>query len=97
MAAHGPAPDGAPYALHSCDNPACFLPAHLRWGTHSENMQDKALRGERRINLKLTPEQVTEIRHALSGGETCTSIGRRYGVHQVTVSRIKSGKLWNHL
>lgn len=27
-------------ALHSCDNPPCVNPNHLRWGTHSDNSQD---------------------------------------------------------
>lgn len=37
--AHGPCPDGME-CLHSCDNPICCNPNHLRWGAHFDNMQD---------------------------------------------------------
>ena len=37
-------PDGLSI-LHSCDNPWCCNPAHLRPGTHSDNMNDKVRRG----------------------------------------------------
>lgn len=30
------------HVLHSCDTKLCVNPAHLRAGTHKENMQDKA-------------------------------------------------------
>lgn len=36
-------------ALHSCDNPACIHPDHLRWGTQKENIQDAIDRG--RLNM----------------------------------------------
>lgn len=38
--AHGPAPEGKPHALHSCDNPSCCNPAHLRWGSQHDNVLD---------------------------------------------------------
>jgi hypothetical protein len=28
-------------AAHSCDNPPCINPRHLRWATHRENLLDK--------------------------------------------------------
>ncbi len=40
-----PRPDSSKFALHSCDNPACVNPAHLRWGTLADNAQDAISRG----------------------------------------------------
>lgn len=42
-------PSTAYVAMHSCDNPPCVNPAHLRWGTRKENHQDALAKG--RLNL----------------------------------------------
>lgn len=41
---HGPLADGV-YAIHSCDNPPCANPGHLRPGTPTENIIDMYNRG----------------------------------------------------
>lgn len=47
QAHNGPIPPGL-HILHSCDTPQCVNPAHLRAGTHAENMADITARGRRK-------------------------------------------------
>lgn len=104
---------GLPYknkflSLHSCDNPPCCNPHHLRWGTHKDNSQDmvrrnravKSFLGKDRIgqnnpNRKLTKEQVDSIR---SDNRTITEIAREYGVGWATVQSVRLHQSWveNH-
>lgn len=37
------------YVIHSCDNPPCCNPTHLRLGTPQDNMDDKMDRGRHRV------------------------------------------------
>ena len=75
---------------------------NLEWMTHSENIKHdydnglKALpKGELNPNSKLTEKDVIEIRIDLKEGIlTQKEIGEKFGVSQVTISRIKLNKNW---
>lgn len=78
---------GEMFALHSCDNPSCVNPAHLRWGTASDNMQDKILRGRqppRQFKSHCRNGHLLEGRNLLfkktgerTGCRTCSNEGRK--------------------
>jgi hypothetical protein len=73
-------------ALHSCNNPRCVNPAHLRWGSHYDNTLDAVANGTKPIAL--TQDQAEAIRN--DERPQC-QIAAEYGCSQVTVSMIKRG------
>lgn len=86
-------------ALHSCDNPSCINPLHLRWGTHSENNTEcvskgrhRAPRGGKSPRAKLTQAAVDYIRLRV---ETTEALAVKFGVSPSAVSRVLQGVTWN--
>lgn len=96
---HGRRPNG--YVLHSCDNRRCVNPAHLREGTHLENMREKyekgrCYRGARHHHAKLTEEQVREIKKSF-GLTSKKVLAERFGVAPHTIYKIARGLAWAHV
>lgn len=91
-------------ALHSCDNPVCVNPSHLRWGTYKDNFADAMTRnrlhrwngerkGERNPCAKLTAAKVAEIRKL---DLPPSVIAKIYGVTPSAITNIRSGKAWTN-
>lgn len=90
------------FLLHSCDNPRCVNPRHLREGDHRENMGDMVARGrasggEKNAQSKLTPEQVLQIRDLLRQGIPKTHIAARFNVNEKVIYNIALSKSWAHV
>lgn len=78
--------------MHTCDNPRCVNPEHLKKGTRADNNKDCTDKGRRpkgvnHWNNKLTDEQVASIR---TNSRKQSILAKEYGVHQSTISKIKS-------
>lgn len=101
LANNRPVPAGF-FVLHQCDVPLCVNPAHLSVGPVLANNRDciakgRNARGERNGASKLTADQVREIRDRRARGETLQSIGDRFGILTMQVSRIARRQRWAHL
>jgi len=94
----GPCPDGLE-GLHKDGNHLDCRISNLKWGTHTENMQDKTrhgteIRGESSKKSALTEQDVRDIRASTDTGRVLAS---RYGVSQPTITHIRSRKTWKHV
>lgn len=88
--------------LHRCDNPRCVNPKHLFIGTQQENMKDKerkgrAPKGPDHWLSKLDSVKVREIRGLIESGVYQKDIASKYGIAQITVSKIHRGITWSHV
>ena len=94
--------DNEKLVLHRCHNPSCVNPDCLYQGTHADNMRDmveagRSTKGETNPSAKLTELEVREIKELLKTCMKQADIARRYGVSQVQISRINTGKKWSHV
>lgn len=89
----GPIPDGK-IIMHTCDNPPCVNPAHLRIGTKAENNADTARKrrhnyGLNHWNGRLSDADIAAIR---ASDEPRKVLAKRYGVDYSHIWRIKAGQ-----
>ena len=100
---HGPIPDGM-VVMHTCDNPECCNPDHLRIGTHKQNSQDMVAKGRATSGPGLVGEQhprsklsATCVRAIRKSSEPSGRLAKKFAVSRSCISSIKSGKNWRHV
>lgn len=88
---------------HNDGNPSNVSPHNLRYDTHKNNMADAIkhgtmTRGTKNRGCILNEQKVIEIRKLLKNKVmTQEKIGEIYGVHQITISQIHTGRSWSWL
>jgi len=80
--------------LHSCDNPPCTNPAHLRIGSQRDNVMESVVKG-RWVRRRTTVTERAEIRKRYAaGGMTQQELGEEYGLWQANICQIINGTDW---
>ena len=90
------------HVLHSCDNPSCVNPSHLRLGSDQENSRDKLDRNRQAKGVdnggKLTNAEVLQLReeHKLTK-QSYLALAKKYNISQTAAFFIMNRKTWRHL
>lgn len=96
----GECPDGYEVAHKDGDTEHNAL-SNLIYATPTENNRHKALHGTQPMgtqvyNAKLTDSDVIEIREAWPA-ESYAKLGKRFGVHFMTIAQVVQRRTWKHL
>jgi hypothetical protein len=95
--------------MHTCDNPGCVNPAHLRFDTQGTNLLDAhtkgrkryvphdAPRGERHHRAVLTAELVVQFRAQLAAGKTVKELIQETGFSSGALYNMRDRKTWKHV
>jgi hypothetical protein len=102
MLNNGAIPDGM-VIMHTCDNPPCVNPSHLRLGTHQENDADRnnkgrTARGNKVHGAILKPAEVLQIRELWETKQyRLKDLGQMFGVSFKTISGVVCRANWRHI
>lgn len=78
---------------HSCDNPICCNPNHLRFDTRQSNVDDMMAAGRHsHPPAKLSEDDIRIIRDRITAGARQQDLADQYGVSNSLISMIKTGK-----
>lgn len=88
-----PIPDDM-HVLHSCDNPPCVNPQHLRVGTDADNVEDMFKRKRNPRRGRLSDEEIIRMRTLRAQGSNLEELGATFGVAPSAVSTITRGLRW---
>ena len=92
----GTLPPRRMHVLHSCDNPLCVNPRHLRLGTDRDNFDDMSRRG--RVGFKMLREdEVLAVRAAAANGVSYAALARRFGITDSGIRRVVLRQAWRHV
>ncbi|HYH69018.1 MAG TPA: NUMOD4 motif-containing HNH endonuclease [Urbifossiella sp.] len=101
----GPAPDGFVVNHKNAVKTDCRL-CNLEWVSVRDNIRHAAslgllragrLVGEENPNVKLTENEVRQMRAQRQSGVTLAALGRQYGVTAATAHLVVTGKTWRHV
>ena len=95
----GPRPSKKHECRHLNGDPRDNQLENLAWGTRKQNAQDRIAHGthpagENSSNAKLTWQDVAAIRQAEGPRGLNNKLAEHYGVSNVTISLIRTGKSW---
>ena len=79
---------------HSCDNPRCVNPEHLRFDTRQSNVREMYERGRAPRQGRLSDQDVVLIRMRRAAGARQKDLARDFGITDGQVSMIVRGKRW---
>lgn len=90
------------FVLHSCDNPPCVNPAHLRPGTALDNVRDMHSKsrgniGARNGMARASDHAVAEARLRVAAGERQCDLAAEFGVSRQTMSGWINRRGWRHV
>lgn len=78
---------------HSCNNPPCCNPRHLRFDTRQGNVDDMVLAGRAaKPNLRISDETVRLIRKRRAAGANQEDLAAQYGCSASWISMIVNGR-----
>jgi len=97
--------DSSLCVLHSCDNPGCVNPDHLRLGSRKDNAVDREQRnpgtqprGDKSGVATLSEKKVANIKRDLvSGKYKRIELAKMYHTTKYTIYDIEHGRAWGYI